>query len=74
VNRYLVVAHLSRPTDPLVVPWSGFWERNYFTQGAPVVEGLLWSPAACGAISGLGVVNLVAGIADLFSLVIPRRR
>jgi hypothetical protein len=75
VNRYLVVAYfIEVGLILLVVPWSGFWERNYFTQGAPAVEGLLRSPAVRGAVSGLGVVNLVAGIADLFSLVIPRRR
>jgi hypothetical protein len=75
VNRYLIVAYLIEAgLILLVVPWSGFWERNYFTQAMPIAEQLLRSPATRGAVSGLGVISLAAGVADLASLVIPRRR
>lgn len=75
VHRYLIVAYLIEAgLILLVVPWSGFWERNYFTQAVPAAEGLLRSPAVRGAVSGLGVVNLVAGFADLVSLVVLHRR
>ena len=49
----------------LVVPWSPFWDRNYFVQLWPVLEALTRSNLVRGAVSGLGVVNLWAGISEL---------
>ena len=44
----------------MLIPWSTFWERNYFVEWSPVVEALLTSNYIRGAISGLGVVNIGA--------------
>jgi membrane-anchored protein YejM (alkaline phosphatase superfamily) len=56
----------------LVVPWTVFWERNYFLEGT--VVGLLLTPHAVrGAISGVGVICLVAAIAELRALWSRRR-
>lgn len=75
VNRYLSIAYfIEVGLILLVVPWSGFWERNYFTQAVPLVESLMRSPLVRGAVSGLGVVSLLAGVADLTSVVLARRR
>jgi hypothetical protein len=75
VNRYLVVAYFIEVGLILVVvPWSGFWERNYFAQALPFVESVLRTPAVRGAVSGIGLINLAAGIADLVSLLAPRRQ
>jgi polyferredoxin len=75
VHRYLIVAYfLEVGLILLIVPWSTFWERNYFTQVVPLVGGVLRTPAVRGAVSGLGVVSLAAGIADLVSLLVPRRQ
>jgi len=49
----------------LVLPWSAFWERNYFADLWPGVHYVITNNFVRGAISGLGVVNLVAGLADL---------
>jgi len=49
----------------LVLPWSGFWEHNYFADLWPGVHDLITNNFVRGAISGLGVVNLLAGLADL---------
>ena len=49
----------------IVVPWSVFWERNYFAQAWPAFGALATNNFARGAISGLGFVNLVAGLAEL---------
>jgi polyferredoxin len=74
VHRYLIVAYfIEVGLILLVVPWSAFWERNYFTQTVPLVAAVLRSPALRGAVSGFGVVSLAAGIADLVSLLVPRR-
>lgn len=75
VSRYLIIAYfIEVGVILLVVPWSGFWERNYFTQAAPVIESLMRSPVVRGAVSGLGVVNVLAGVAELTSLVFARRQ
>ena len=58
----------------IVLPWSGFWEQNYFASAWPSLGALLSNNYARGAISGLGVVNVVAGLADLAPLVAARGR
>jgi hypothetical protein len=49
----------------VVLPWSTFWERNYFAEAFPVLQPLLTNNFVRGAVTGLGLVNLVAGFADL---------
>jgi hypothetical protein len=49
----------------IVVPWSAFWERNYFVAAWPPLEAVITNNFVRGAVSGLGIVNLVAGFADL---------
>ena len=56
----------------IVIPWSVYWERNYFAQLSPAVYALMTNNYVRGAITGLGAVNLVAALADLSALV--RRR
>jgi hypothetical protein len=56
------------------VPWSPFWERNYFADLVPAVGWFMRNLFVRGAVSGLGLVNLVAGIAELFSVFSSRRR
>ena len=74
MNRLLVVAYfLEVGLILILVPWSGFWERNYFTHMLPLADSFLSSPVVRGAVSGLGVINVVAGIADLASLLASRR-
>ena len=57
----------------IVVPWSIFWERNYFADLLPPFRGILQSPFVRGAVSGLGLVNLGVGLLDLANLVAARR-
>jgi hypothetical protein len=56
--------------------WPAFWERNYFALAWPPLRTLLGNNFVRGAVSGLGVVNLFAGFADLAYLfgVRPARR
>ena len=56
----------------IVIPWSAYWERNYFAQLSPVVYALITNNYVRGAVTGLGTVNLVAALADLSAMV--RRR
>ena len=58
----------------LVVPWSVFWDRNYFIDVVPQLQELLTSNYLRGAVSGLGVLNIGAGIAELVALFAARAR
>ena len=49
----------------IVLPWSAFWERNYFAVTWPSLQPLLINNFVRGAVTGLGLVNLIAGFADL---------
>jgi thiamine-phosphate pyrophosphorylase len=49
----------------VVLPWSAFWERNYFAEAWPALQPLLTNNFVRGGITGLGLVNLCAGFADL---------
>jgi hypothetical protein len=56
-----------------VVPWSAYWERNYFAGVLPVLHAIITNYFFRGAVSGLGLVNLAAAVAELRSLLAGRR-
>jgi hypothetical protein len=58
----------------LVLPWSGFWDRNYFAAAWPGLRPILTNNFFRGAITGLGFVNLYAGFADLALVFAARDR
>jgi hypothetical protein len=56
-----------------VAPWSGFWERNGFASILPALEPLLSNPYFRGAVSGVGAVTAVAGLAEIGGALGARR-
>jgi len=52
----------------VLIPWSAFWERNYFVELSPPISMLLTNNYVRGAISGLGLVNVWAALAELGDL------
>jgi hypothetical protein len=58
----------------LFVPWSVFWERNFFAESLPLVHAVVKNNFVRGAISGIGVLNLLAGLVDLRTLIPWERR
>lgn len=58
----------------IVLPWSVFWDLNYFAIVWPALRPLLTSNFLRGAVTGLGVVNLCAGFADLALLFAAREQ
>lgn len=59
----------------IVLPWSTFWERNYFVYAWPDLRPFITNDFVRGAISGLGFVNLFVGFAELvpvFATRVPR--
>jgi hypothetical protein len=51
-----------------LIPWSAFWERNYFVNASSVIGALLTNNYTRGAITGLGLVNVWAALAELADL------
>lgn len=56
----------------VIVPWSAFWDRNYFAQAVPLVHDFITNNFVRGAVSGLGLINIVVGISELVSLLLAR--
>ena len=46
----------------ILIPWSRFWETNYFLNHYPSLIPILLNPYVRGAISGLGVVDAVLAV------------
>ena len=75
LRRLLLVAYFIEVGLLLVlVPWSPFWERNYFVAAFPILEYVIRNNYVRGAVSGLGVVNLLMGFSELASVLTARRR
>jgi hypothetical protein len=49
----------------IILPWSSLWERNYFVSAVPMLRPFVANEFVRGAVSGLGILNLVAGLAEL---------
>jgi hypothetical protein len=56
----------------IIVPWSAFWEDNYFAQMYPFVFTFITNNFVRGAISGLGVLNVILGLGELVALIVSR--
>lgn len=69
LSRLLVLAYFVEVgLVLLVVPWSPFWGRNYFVDLWPALEAVTRSNLVRGAVSGLGLINLWAAMAELTTL------
>jgi hypothetical protein len=47
-----------------VAPWSPFWDRNAFAQ-SPLVGSWLSNAFFRGAVTGVGIITALAGLAEL---------
>ena len=56
----------------VLVPWSMYWEQNYFVQALPMIEPFLTSHYVRGAVSGLGLLNLLAGLVEIWTFLTTR--
>jgi hypothetical protein len=73
VRRLLLIAFFLEVGFVLVVvPWSVYWDRNYFAETLPFVRAVITNNFVRGAVSGLGVINIWAGIGELVSLMLSR--
>jgi hypothetical protein len=72
-RRLLLIALLLETGLLLVlVPWSTFWERNYFGDLVPLVQMVITNNYVRGAISGLGFVNIAFALSEVAAVVAGR--
>ena len=53
----------------LLVPWSAFWENNYFVARLDLLQSLCLNPFLRGLISGLGALHLLVGAIDSLAFI-----
>jgi hypothetical protein len=58
----------------VILPWSEFWDHNYFAVTLPPVRSVVTNNFVRGGVTGLGVVNLVIGLAELALVITTRDR
>lgn len=57
----------------LIVPWSAFWDRNYFAEMVPTLHAVITNNFVRGAVSGLGLINLLSGLGELVAIILARK-
>ena len=69
-RRLLLVALLLEIGLLLVlIPWSRFWERNYFADLVPAIGLLITNNYIRGAVSGLGLINIWFALVEVAGIV-----
>lgn len=56
----------------LLAPWTALWDRNLFARLVPVVGVIMANPFVRGAVTGVGLVTIGAGLRELFGVFMPR--
>jgi hypothetical protein len=52
----------------IIIPWSAFWDRNYFATVIPPLLDIITNNFVRGAVSGVGLLNLIAGLMELVAM------
>jgi hypothetical protein len=57
----------------VIIPWSTFWDQNALLEAIPAVYRWSRSEFIRGAVSGVGALNIGAGLAELAAAWLGRR-
>jgi hypothetical protein len=58
----------------VLAPWvTRFWDHNMFLVTSPALRPVVQSAFVRGAVSGIGVLTVVAGLAEIAGLFAARR-
>lgn len=49
----------------ILAPWTQFWDRNYFSALAPMLAAWVAHPYVRGAVTGVGIVSVVAALVEI---------
>ena len=73
VTRVLFAAYFLEAGFVLIVaPWkAAFWDHNFFIDRLPFFEAVLGNVFVRGAVSGIGGLTALAGLAELAALFGP---
>ena len=75
MNRFLrallVVLCFEMGALLLYLPWSTFWEQNYFLNHFPVLLPIVLHPSFRGLISGIGVLDILMAFGMIGSRPLP---
>ena len=55
-----------------LAPWTALWQRNAFVAVLPWLAPVMGDPYVRGAVTGIGLVTLGAGVRDLASVFFAR--
>ena len=58
----LVVLAFEMGAMLLYLPWSGYWEQNYFLSHYPSLLRFVLHPSFRGVVSGVGVLDILLAI------------
>ncbi|MGH9383954.1 MAG: hypothetical protein ACRD2N_06685 [Vicinamibacterales bacterium] len=58
----------------VLIPWSAFWDRNYFADALPALKTIITNNYVRGAVMGLGLVNVWAALSELADIFYGRTR
>jgi hypothetical protein len=58
----LVVLAFEMGAMLLYLPWSGYWEQNYFLSHYPSLRQIVLHPFFRGAVSGVGVLDILLAV------------
>lgn len=69
---FVVIFFLEVGLVLMLAPWSAYWDRNYFAETSTLIHAVAGNNFVRGAITGLGVVNIGAAVADLVAMFFAR--
>jgi hypothetical protein len=58
----------------VLIPWSAFWDRNYFAELLPALKDVITNNYVRGAVMGLGLINVWAALSELADIFHGRTR
>jgi len=73
LRALLVVVCFEMGALLLYLPWSGYWEQNFFLLHFPSLIPVLLNPSFRGAVSGLGVLDIILALSFIGSRPGPSR-
>jgi hypothetical protein len=65
---FLIVFCLEVGVVLLVFPWSDYWDNNFFSTWIPAFHQCWDNSYVRGAVSGLGIANIMIAFGELFRL------
>ena len=69
----LVVVCFEMGAILLYLPWSNFWESNFFLSQFPSIAHIVLHPSFRGAVSGIGLLDIFLALSFIGSRPSPTR-